>query len=453
MARGTEQPIDPGFVARAAAGLRFAFTGKGDWFGPGDPQVTQAPADVAGRVFDYPTAINTTPSIRPVGGYTYAQLRTFADSCDIVRLLVETCKDKLVAQAWAIRPIDQTKEPGAREAKITKLLQRPDGEHRWADWLRMVLEDMYVLDAASIYVQRTYGGDLFALRPIDGATIKRLIDPRGWTPAAPAPAYQQILKGLPAVDYTTAELIYRPRNVRTHKVYGYSHVEQIVATAQLWINRQISNLDYYEAGNLPEGFLQGGADWTPDQIAQFQLALDAMLSGNSAERRKVRIIPHDAKYQEAKEPALKSDFDEWLARIACFALGLPPTPFIKQMNRSSSDNDKQSSEESGIEPIRKWVKSVIDDIVQVYIGHDDIEFTWVDADAQDPLERAQIDAIYIANKVVTADEVRADLGLDPLTPAQKEELNPPPPPQLAPDDGKAQPADEQNADGQPAQGG
>jgi hypothetical protein len=29
-----------------------------------------------------------------------------------------------------------------------------------------------------------------------------------------APAYQQVLKGLPAVDYAVRDIIYRPRNVR-----------------------------------------------------------------------------------------------------------------------------------------------------------------------------------------------------------------------------------------------
>jgi hypothetical protein len=30
------------------------------------------------------------------------------------------------------------------------------------------------------------------------------------------PAYQQVLKGLPAVNYSARDIIYRPRNVRAH---------------------------------------------------------------------------------------------------------------------------------------------------------------------------------------------------------------------------------------------
>ena len=42
--------IEPGVVARVAAGIRYAFTGRGpDWFGPQQPQQAQAPDSVAGR--------------------------------------------------------------------------------------------------------------------------------------------------------------------------------------------------------------------------------------------------------------------------------------------------------------------------------------------------------------------------------------------------------------------
>ncbi|MGB6535071.1 MAG: hypothetical protein WBF58_03820, partial [Xanthobacteraceae bacterium] len=41
------------------------------------------------------------------------------------------------------------------------------------------LEDMFVIDAATLYCQRTRSGQLCALAQIDGATIKRVIDDWG----------------------------------------------------------------------------------------------------------------------------------------------------------------------------------------------------------------------------------------------------------------------------------
>jgi phage portal protein BeeE len=101
---------------------------------------------------------------------------------------------------------------------------------------------------------------------LDGATIKRLIDDWGRTPLVPAPAYQQILKGLPAVYYSADELIYAPRNPRVHKAYGFSPVEQVQMSVNIALRRQIYQLQYYTEGNVPEALIGVPESWNPDQI-------------------------------------------------------------------------------------------------------------------------------------------------------------------------------------------
>jgi hypothetical protein len=55
-------------------------------------------------------------------------------------------------------------------------------------------------------------------------------------------AYQQILKGYPAIDYSVRDVLYRPRNLRVNRVYGMSPVEQIVTTVNIALRRQISSI-------------------------------------------------------------------------------------------------------------------------------------------------------------------------------------------------------------------
>ena len=85
-------------------------------------------------------------------------------------------------------------------------------------------------------------GQFVTLQQLDGATVKRVIDDWGRTPLPFAdadgmivypPAYQQVLKGMPAVNYSARDIIYRPRNVRAHKVYGYSPVQQVLMTVNI----------------------------------------------------------------------------------------------------------------------------------------------------------------------------------------------------------------------------
>ena len=124
---------------------------------------------------------------------------------------------------------------------------------------------------------------------------------------------------MPAVDYTSDELIYAPRNPRPHKVYGYSPVEQILMTVNIGLRRQVSQLNYFTEGNTPEALIGVPEQWTPDQIRQFQEYWDALLEGNLAARRHTRFVPGGLKYQPIRDVPLKDEFDEWLARVVCFA--------------------------------------------------------------------------------------------------------------------------------------
>lgn len=434
MTTGTKTPIDPGLIARVAAGVRYAFTGNAPvWFGPQQPLLPMVPEaekeSVAGRQFDYPVGVNQRTRPRTDEPVSFEQMRGLADGYDLLRLVIETRKDQVAKLKWQIKTKDDKKQPDARCESITQFLACPDQEHTWDDWLRMLLEDLFVLDAPAIYPRMTNGGQLYALEPIDGSTIKRVIDAHGRTPLPPEPAYQQILKGIPAVDYSRDELIYKPRNPRTHKVYGYSPVEQIIMTVNIALRRQLNQLSYYTEGNTPNLVFGVPDNWNPDQIRQFQDWWDVLCSGET--KHKARFVPGGVTPHDTKAGALKDEFDEWLARVVCFAFSINPTPFIKQQNRATADNAHTQALEEGLAPVMAWIKSLIDLVIVRYFGAADLEFAWAEEEAQNPLEQAQVAQIYVTAKVLHPDEVRADLGRPPLTPEQKEELNPPPPPMLA----------------------
>jgi phage portal protein BeeE len=75
------------------------------------------------------------------------------------------------------------------------------------------------------------------------------------------PAYQQVLKGLPAVNYSARDVIYRPRNVRAHKVYGYSPVQQVLMTVNIALRRQLWQLDYFTEGSIPDALIGVPQSW------------------------------------------------------------------------------------------------------------------------------------------------------------------------------------------------
>ncbi|MEP7313726.1 MAG: phage portal protein [Pseudomonadota bacterium] len=425
---GVAVAIEPGVVARLVQGVRFVFSGKSgaEFFGPGTPLPPVAP-EAAGRQFDYPFGFNTNTQPRQTESVSFAQMRALADSYDLLRLVIETRKDQLCAQAWTIRPKDEKAERTPQCDEIEAFLQCPDQEHDWDTWLRMLLEDLFVLDAPTIYPRMTRGNGLYALELVDGATIKRVLDATGRTPLPPDPAYQQVIKGLPAVNYTREELIYAPRNPRTNRIYGYSPVEQVIMTVNLALRRQLHQLNYYTEGTIPDAMIGVPENWQPEQIRQFQEWWDTVMEGDQAKRRKAIFVPGGMDPTFTKEAVLKDEMDEWLARVICFCFSISPQPFIKEMNRASAQTNQEAAKEEGLLPLMQWVEGRMNGVLLRFFGAQDLQFTWLEEDDTDPKTQAEISKIYVDAKVLHPDEIRADLGREPLTAAQKADLTPPVP--------------------------
>jgi hypothetical protein len=430
--------LEPGFAARIGRKLSNTIN---VWFGPDLPMPPSAPAGTPPRTLDYPVGYNINIQPRNLEPISFAQMRSLADSFDLVRLCIETRKDQVSRMPWTFRrkcrpgqvktvdargnePIgneDNQEQDDPRLQQLTDFFSYPDREHSWQQWIRLLLEDLLVLDAPVLVPIISQDGELwspgkplYALEVIDGSTITRKIDAMGRTPASPAVAYQQILKGLPAVDFTSDQLIYRPRNVRAHKFFGFSPVEQIILTINIGLRRQIHLLNYYTEGNVPEAVAQVPKEWSADQISEFQDWFDSALAGNSARRRRITFVPECGNLQFTRDPMLKDALDEWITRIVCYAFGLSPQQFVSVMNRATAETSVEQAAAEGLVPILGYLADTINFIVSRHFGFNDIEFVWEQDRTLDPLEQAKIDDIYVRAGVLSIDEVRQDLGKRPI---------------------------------------
>ncbi|UGY15133.1 phage portal protein [Bradyrhizobium septentrionale] len=462
------RPVTPGAGYGTAQGA--------DWFGPLNPIQPIAPPEVAGRVWDFIPGYNLATTPRTYEEISFPALRNLADSYDPMRLVIERRKDQMCRLPWTIRvkhedsskkkrpPISEL--PAAQQNRIkeiTRFFKRPDREMTFRSWLRAILEDLLVIDAPSIFCERNRGGGLIGLRYVDGGTIKRVIDDWGRTPepipftgqdftwngdtitlenhrtfgfrlvpgsmiahqtpigmkppkfAMLPPAYQQVLKGLPAVNYTTADLIYRPLNLRPNRVYGYSPVEQVVMTVSIALRRSLAQLEYFREGNQPDAVYSLPAEWTPDQTARFQQYWDDLFSGNLANRRRMKFIPTGSgnAYTPLKEPPLKNEFDEWLVRIVCFAFSYPPAAFVSLSNRSIAEQHEKQAEEEGIEPMKQWVTETLNDVLMREFSDDDLEFAWAEEQEIDPEKQSTILRGYAEDGILTINQVREKIGEEP----------------------------------------
>lgn len=384
------------------------------WFGPGEPMAPLAPVGTDPRQFDYPVSTNLQVRPRVTESIDFPTLRGLSNDT-LTRAAIETCKDQFARLTYEVHPRDGGMAPptAARLAEITAFLRFPDQRHPFTSWLRMLLEDMLVIDAPAVYIRRDRSGRPIMWEVIDGATLQPIVDATGRTPLDGGPIYRQIVKGMPAVDFTADELVVMPRNPRSHKLHGFSPVEQCLLFINISLRREISQLEYFTEGNIPDVLVPVPEGWTKDQIVSAQIYWDS-LRGDTARRRGITLIPTKDVHETRLAP-IKDEFDEWRARVVMFFFSLPATWAVKMMNRATSETAQSTAVEEGLLPRMLWAATFMDRLIEVSWGADiNAAFVWQSFKDPDPKIMADVGEIDIRNGVRSPNEVRAERGLDPV---------------------------------------
>lgn len=425
------------------------------WFGPGNPISPVAPVGTDPRTRSYRYNENIRyGKQRRNSGFSYEQMRNLADTCYPLRIIMERFKSRIASHDWEFRLQPEPGEPkesisnrswkDSRIQNLTRLFQRPDGEHDWPEWLKGWLEDNIVIDAATIWADRDSKDNIGRLIGLDGSTISRVIDDNGMTPMPPYVAYQQIIHGLPAIDLMFDDILFTIENYRAHKEFGFSTVEQTALLIQTQLNRAVWTLNHYTEGNIPEVFLGFDSEkYTSDQIVEFMQNFEAKLNGRLDQRQRVYPVPDATSIHEMRGKELFEGFDEYMMRIFSYQIGEPVTALVKGNNRAEAQQIDDTREESGEVPKLKFLATKINRLIQspFFFGFDDIVFSWKSAETTNALEQAQIWQITVPLGIDTADEARMQEGKAPLTPEQREQIQSmnTPPPQAGEDDEDGEP--------------
>jgi hypothetical protein len=112
--------------------------------------------------------------------------------------------------------------------------------------------------------------------------------------------------------------------------------------------------------------------------------------------------------------ALVDQFDEWLARIIAFCFSLPPTPFVRLVNRATGETMYEQALQEGLMPLMTWIKGIIDFIISNWFGFSDIEMVWDDVRKVDPAEKEQRDITLANEGALSLDDIRTERGMEPL---------------------------------------
>lgn len=329
------------------------------------------------------------------------------------------------------------KRLGPEIARCTAFWERPDPgqDEEWPDWIGKLLEEHLVLDAVAIYPRRTYGGDLHSLEIISGDTIKPLRDYRGGKPLPPNPAYQQNLWGFPRGEYVADvddegrilnayapdTLIYKRRNVRTETLYGHSAVEQCLEDLDVWLRRRAWIRAEFTDGTVPAGLLRntGANSWTPQQVLEYETALNDAWSGQTLERHRMRILPPGFELESTPDVAerYKPEYDLFLLKqlAAHFSTTIAELNFTETGGIGSSgyhEGQADIKERIATMPTYRWIQGLITGISRRHLGMPaELEFKILGLEDEDEAAADEVAGNRVKSGRMTYNEDRDRLGL------------------------------------------
>lgn len=406
------------------------------WMSPGQPVQPFGPPGTQARAFQTWSGQNQNFTPRPDADFTAADLKALA-TYPLARICIENVKDTVTRAPWEIQARakfgESRKEVSARTKgddtlrKLNDFFQYPDREHNWQEWLRPLLDDLLVIDAASILMQKTFKGEVVEIPVMRGEMFTRLIDNNGFTPLPPNPAYQQNWWGLPLLNLTTDQLVYKPRsivprNTLSSQLYGMSPTEQLAGELQVGIKRLQFVLAYYTEGSIPGVVQVVPRGTSPDRLEEAMDWQNSQMAGNLAKRNQWRLIqgfndpgkPDQILFP--KEPLLADLYDEKHIREVAFGYGTSPQRLMK-MIRTEGSASSDAAEVEGTLPWVLWIKGVVDYIIQRKMGFVDYEIALDPYAEPDPLKNAAALTMLVGKAILTPNEARKRVG---------EELHPEP---------------------------
>lgn len=403
-----------------------------DAFSPGMPIApTQGVTLVDGpRQYSYPFGYNIASEPRSSEQTPFDTLRTLAATYDGYMLCEQVWLDMVSRLEIDIAPtqeaLDATKGDATVYAKpiaaYKAFFEYPDRDNGldMKSWLRMAVRETLQIDALTIYPRLNRAGGLYSLEIVDGTTVKPLIDDRGRRPAPPFPAYQQFWHGIPLGWYTSDEMLYFRETQRADSVYGMGRVERIIMRVNQALRKQTKDMGMFTDGNVPPGILtlpQTNGDWTADKILMFQQMWDGVLSGNDAQRARIKVVPPGAVYTSVHNQDISSQFDMFLLNVtaACCGLTMAELGFTENVNKSSGDSQENVVYRRTIRPLMQRYADLFNLILRKYFNEYRFIFSFKGfEEAEDLQSQAETYAMLVKSGLITNTNAARLLHLPPV---------------------------------------
>ena len=310
------------------------------------------------RVPNAPTATLTMQDRGKVGKPNVQLFRNWAEHSEWVRAALNIRRDQVATAEWVIEPRDWDKPADMDMAsQITEVLQEPSPIfEEWRPFIQSVVEDLLVLDSGCIEKERTLGGGIAFLHPVDGGTIRVN---RFWAGDPDMPRYYWYPDHQERASFLSDDFVYMQANPMTYRVVGLAPLETLRAVIDAELTGQSFNARQVKAP-APDGILDLGEQARPDLVDDFKRYWEAEVAGKGAMAflggsKNAKFMPFRANNREMQ-------FLEWqmyLARkiAAVFGMSIQDLGIPLDTNRATAQVTSDQTDDRGLRPLLDLVQS------------------------------------------------------------------------------------------------
>jgi len=282
---------------------------------------------------------------------------------------------------------------------ILSFLRKPDPyfseENSWQYLLSLILEDILTIDRGALLKLRDEYNRIIALVPLDGTTIKPLVDERGRVFG-----YVQIVDNYSEnIEIPKNDIVLFRQNLTPDVyMYGYSvppiEILYNAILSDIFIDK--GNLDYYrKGGSIPEGIIAveppstAEGDVYPqlsaEQLNAIQRQIQAIMMGDFTQ---VPIVSGGKftwiDFKGKRRDMQFRELAEYVARKICAVYQVSPQDvgILEGSNKATAEVMASLTKAKGLEPllalISRGFESVIDELreekdVKLWFREDDLE--------------------------------------------------------------------------------
>jgi hypothetical protein len=317
--------------------------------------------------------------------------------------------------------------------KILDILHEPDpwftNVRSWEKLAKSFLMDMLIIDRGAVVKLRDGAGNLKGLMPIDGTSIRPVLNKFGTF--NDDYAYVQVVHGSPHVYLKKEDVVVMMMNPMTDlKYFGYglSNMETLYTAVLSDIFIDKGNLDFYrKGGSIPEGFISieppPSRDGMIQQIDQEQLEsvqrhLQAIMMGDFTQvpivsGGKISWIDFKGKRRDMQFKELA----EYLTRKICAVYQVSPQDVgvVSDVNRSTAVIQSEMTKSKGLRTLMGVISEYItNEVISELRPEKDLKLWFEDDDLDRKKNEWSMKQQQLVSGAITINQWRATEGMHPV---------------------------------------